>query len=129
METNHTPEPWGVSVALSGSENDRGFDIFGDYKHIARVSPMIKDSRGNASHEGKANADRIVACVNALAGLNPDGVRDVVEAFKSLLEYEGLVVEYMGALGNVDAEQKTRKQFTAALAALDKLESGANDRR
>ena len=30
--------------------------------------------------EQKANAARIVACVNALEGYNPDAVRDVVEA-------------------------------------------------
>ena len=33
---------------------------------------------------GKANAARIVACVNALAGLNPDAVADVVKALEDL---------------------------------------------
>lgn len=31
-----------------------------------------------------ASADRIVACVNALEGYNPDAVRDVVEAAKRI---------------------------------------------
>ena len=37
--------------------------------------------------EQYANAARIVACVNALEGYNPDAVRDVVEAAKRALNF------------------------------------------
>lgn len=60
--SNHTPEPWGIK------EN----------------TPTIRDSRGIAilrcesgaiiTENDKANASRIVACVNACAGLPDDAL-------------------------------------------------------
>ena len=111
METKHTPEPWRGGGCCVYDANGR---LVGDLSEACVY--------GHTPDQVEANTNHIVSCVNALAGLNPEAVRDAVEALKSLLQYEGVVVEYMGALGNVDAEQKTTKQFTTARDALAKLE-------
>lgn len=116
--SKHTPEPWVSSVALSGSENDRGFDIHADGKHIARVSPMIKNLRGDASTEAIANKDRILACVNACAGVNPEAVPDAVAALRDMLDgYERLLEQSV-----LDVNPGANRYSIAARAALAKLE-------
>lgn len=55
------------------------------------------------------DAQHIVACVNALAGLNPEGVADVVEALRALLSES-------------DSPEEFNEAHNAARAALDKLE-------
>jgi hypothetical protein len=64
-DTKHTAEPWIVCEKLSGSENHQGFTIRsrGGWA-IAVVNPLDQHGTG-----GKANADRIVACVNACRGM------------------------------------------------------------
>ena len=62
MTAQHTPEPW---VARQGSELWKG------QQHLASFW------LGRVMH---ANAARTVACVNALTGLNPEAVADVVAA-------------------------------------------------
>jgi hypothetical protein len=70
---SHTPGPWYVSAKLSGSENDKGFIVRAgmgaDRVWIADVSPLIKDERGEASEEGKANASLIAAAPAMFAAL------------------------------------------------------------
>lgn len=117
--SEHTPEPWESVKALSGSENDRGFNIYGGAQFIGRVSPMIKDKRGNASEEGIANADRIVACVNACAGINPEAVPDVLEALKGMCDaYKELCL-----MSGYNFHQSGGSRYTAARAALAKAEA------
>ena len=108
----HTPEPWNV------------YDSKPKQVRICRVGEERIDQGAIATFAASADAWRSILCVNALAGLNPEAVSDVVEAFKKLLQYEGLVVQYMGELGNMQAEQMTQDVFTAARAALAKLEEG-----
>ena len=69
----HTPEPWGVWLNPDGC--NRGM-ITDDAlaRHIVYVV-------GN-THEAKANGRRIVACVNACAGINPEAVPKLLEALK-----------------------------------------------
>lgn len=67
--SNHTPEPW-------CKLNDCGtVGIWGPQGDCVAVN-------NGCSCDNEANADRIVACVNACAGLNPEAVPDVVEALK-----------------------------------------------
>lgn len=69
----HTKEPWKLVSGVSTSEV-----ISGTGRLIADVvtdDPVI----------GGANGLRIVACVNALEGLNPEGVKDVVKALEVVL--------------------------------------------
>ena len=61
----HTPEPWGYVENLSGSENHKGFRLHGASNwYFAEVYPVDEDGT-----EGRANARRIVACVNACKGI------------------------------------------------------------
>lgn len=59
-ETRHTPEPWEIEVW--------GHELFGVYPNPAGPEGVIaRVTEGGA--ENKANAHRIVACVNACAGI------------------------------------------------------------
>ncbi|MES2706106.1 MAG: hypothetical protein V4726_05820 [Verrucomicrobiota bacterium] len=70
MSTNnqeHTPEPW--TQDLDYVESERGI--------VARASaPGLYPERWQAH----ANAARIVACVNACTGINPEAVPDMLAA-------------------------------------------------
>ena len=65
----HTPEPWQV-----GPVNEEGIytgmrpisDMAGHWDDFAQVHCTVD---GKIDNEGEANARRIVACVNALAGI------------------------------------------------------------
>ena len=67
--SGHTPGPWKQYPILSGSENDKGFHVTAARVWIAEVSPVIKNERGDASEEGKANAALIVAAPDLLAAV------------------------------------------------------------
>lgn len=70
----HTAEPWSARFAVVEKDN----------KSIARcVGESQAVSDGNAL--AYANAARIVACVNALAGMNPGAVAGVVAALGELV--------------------------------------------
>lgn len=72
----HTPEPWEI----------RGNRLFvpDTYKSIATVE-VQKIGYGVEDVEGKANASRIVACVNAMAGItDPQAFRDSVDKLTEL---------------------------------------------
>jgi len=62
MNTTHTPEPWRVYAWL----NDSTFAV--EYIQPSRVSAFICQMNGS-NDKSKANASRIVACVNACAGM------------------------------------------------------------
>lgn len=79
MTQKHTPEPWAIHEDASG-------DIFisgSDHTYIAEI--------GNPDEDGSAaDARRIVACVNAMAGIGDDNalffhgnsVRSVISSMK-----------------------------------------------
>jgi hypothetical protein len=77
----HTPTPWSTEAAYSP---EAGRDV---------PSPYILGPDGQnvaaamAWHdEYNANAARIVACVNALAGLNPSAIPALVEALRRIAD-------------------------------------------
>lgn len=70
----HTAEPW-----LTNTNSQGDWDISPDGED------MICDLKGCANSE--ANAVRIVACVNACAGLNPDAVPGLVSALRAALNH------------------------------------------
>lgn len=74
--TNHTAEPWSVSTRFHQGEA-REYFIWGPLHQIAEITAKL--DRG----EELSNAKRIVACVNALAGLNPEALPDAVKALES----------------------------------------------
>lgn len=46
---------------------------------------------------GEANAQRIVDCVNACEGINPEAIPDMVEALKDIVEQAGKTKFALGA--------------------------------
>ena len=84
MEANHTPEPWhvyqgrGANPRLHIGGSDSGNAIFS----TPELSRDPRDKEANLAR--LADCDRAVACVNALAGLNPDAVAGVVAALEEI---------------------------------------------
>jgi hypothetical protein len=71
----HTPEPWtagGCSI----------YDANGHF--VAELSEACL--LGHTADQVEANTNHIAACVNALAGKDPEGVADAVEAFRAIIE-------------------------------------------
>lgn len=87
-QIKHTPEPWkaffnGFYHEIKVSEIPKGLDI-----HIS--SPSICSIFNNAEYQNtdgkmKANAERIISCVNAMEGIEePAKLRETWEAVKHL---------------------------------------------
>lgn len=69
MDTTHTPEPWRV--------DHNGFTLVGNDV----VLGSLGGCPGTSSQEDDANAARIVACVNAMAGIkDPEGASAALHA-------------------------------------------------
>lgn len=83
----HTKEPWRVS--------EEGTVEAGPHSMPIRLASGYIEGAwygDDATDESRANARRIVACVNALEGYNPDAIADVVaalEACEALLYEDG----------------------------------------
>ncbi len=71
-ETTHTREPWinnGGQIETDGEGRDENERVIG------AVGTVNEQSRLDT-----ANANRIVACVNACAGLNPEAFAELVKS-------------------------------------------------
>ena len=93
----HTPEPWNV------------YDSKPKQVRICRVGEERIDQGALATFAASADAWRSILCVNALAGKNPEGVADLVEAARAMVR------EYRRGEDVISAVR-------ALSAALDKLE-------
>lgn len=97
--SKHTPEPWCKlndcgTVKICGPQGDC-------------VAVNI-----GCSCDNEANADRIVSCINACAGINPEAVPDVVAALREAVNWaDGFTVSGV-----------TPVYLKSARAALAKLE-------
>lgn len=85
-ETRHTPEPWinpypGSEVYLRDIVNVTGH--YEDGRPMYWTVATVNQRRD----ESEANANRIVACVNALQGLTNDEVARLPELWAALREY------------------------------------------
>jgi hypothetical protein len=69
------------------------------------------DNTVGASFDKPADRDKAVACVNAMQGLNPEGVKDVVEALEGCIEH----MEHSTPQG--------RQAWESATAALAKIKT------
>ena len=82
-QPKHTPEPWHVkhdtNVMTYRTINGTPIECSAFNQNDSR-DPTCE-------RQNQANASRAVACVNALAGLNPEAVKDVVEACKTFLAW------------------------------------------
>ena len=78
----HTKEPWAAGFYAA-------YDVVTDgRKWIASFLGTHEDENGvplldfPTDNEARANRERAIACVNALAGLNPEAVREAMESFR-----------------------------------------------
>ena len=119
----HTSEPFVVvppEIAQTWGYNKEGLNGYygvqqdNDGFCVAIFCPDIHHTEGSA----KGNVDRFVSCVNALAGLNPDGVAELVEAANALIDN---IYEECGDLSNV------REEYKALETALANVKGNPND--
>ena len=89
--SKHTPEPWAVETELNHHivSSDGKYIVFFGWEQFPE--------------NYEANRARIIACVNALAGLNPEAVPNVVEALREAINWAegyaqgGVIPEYLKA--------------------------------
>lgn len=85
--TAHTPEPWRL-------DTDGGSGQYHNIRHNMICSgPYLLGSRRDTG-TAKADAARIVACVNACAGINPEAVPDLLAAVEDALIQFGANADY-----------------------------------
>jgi len=103
MSAEHTPEPW------------LRFDA---------ACQQIKGDRCVRLHA--ADYERARACVNALAGMDPAAVGDVVECMRYFLSPEAVIRSFgFGTTRQMlDQARICREHVTRARAALDALKGG-----
>lgn len=70
--TKHTPGPW------------KKYDGRNCIEIGSRSSHVVTFHDGPGGGNDHANAARIVACVNACEGINPEAVREMLEALKEI---------------------------------------------
>lgn len=118
----HTPEPWaaqkcGVYWYPQGGTVDDGYRPVASCHDEAWSREQGRDTYA----EDCDNAARIVACVNALAGIrNPAAVRDVRDAANAVLDgFDRMKLD--GESGDLTAtiDFRTVRRLDRALAALD----------
>lgn len=81
-EPNHTPEPWKLRIPA------KDFEIYleaGLEEGAVALGVILSKVTDRATQQ--ANADRIVACVNACAGMNPTAITHAMRACKLLLAW------------------------------------------
>jgi len=90
MNSKHVEEPWmildqraGESLTICG-KLENGYDWKG--RRILGRPPVAFLSQCVTEVE-RANASRIVSCVNACAGINPEAVPELLTACKEMLAY------------------------------------------
>jgi len=105
MDAKHTPEPWHVATNPGGPDDQPAFPSVRDNSGLKHGQDIVCMPLGD-SDTVKANAERIVACVNGCEGLNPAAYREVLAALEDLLSSYGYA--YSG------------KDYQAALAAFAK---------
>lgn len=102
MNTTHTPEPWHVAEGRN---------------HLLRIAAgtaaVVNDCGDSEVPQHAANADRIVACVNACAGVNPDAVPDMLAA----LHRADAALSLLMATGNGDRHDRAALDVIRAAIA------------
>ena len=79
-KSNHTPEPWSLGFTDS---TGTVYEIEAGDQYVCGM-PVPCDEAGPAELHN-ANASRIVSCVNACEGINPEAVPEMLEALRSLI--------------------------------------------
>jgi len=104
-ETSHTPEPWEIEE-LQGLH---------EYSIVKPGKWIVATTEGRESRD-KANAARIVACVNACAGIaDPSAIPGLLRAAK-------VAKEDLGKYCCIGFGDALHFSFTQLLAAIAKVE-------
>lgn len=76
MMSKHTPEPWTIECENSGGGTNISGDMIPCIAHTHEVARVNSGAahRALTSEEALANARRIVACVNACAGISTEAL-------------------------------------------------------
>lgn len=83
---SHTPAPWETSAVVTADRTD--WDVC-----EANGGDMLADLQGCPNAE--ANAHRIVSCVNACEGINPEGIPALLQSARcALADLEGIMPEF-----------------------------------
>jgi len=88
--SKHTPEPWYISCTDWLGEDPKhklfieGNHSTDDEENEFAVAVAVVEGNRTSTETTHANANRIVACVNACAGINPAAVPKLVEALKAV---------------------------------------------
>lgn len=106
MATNHTPEPWVMTQSAYSSKlfgSHTGFNIDSQTRRdICNIT--LNNAPGIPEDERRANARRIVACVNACAGIRIEDLEAVPLEFGLMGSLERLQLqntELLEALKNL----------------------------
>ena len=84
---SHAPEPWRV-----GKGSFMGLAVLdADSDGVCACSTGLQPLYAGDEEAKRANARRIVACVNACAGLNPEAVPDLLAACEAVRLGSGVV--------------------------------------
>jgi len=87
--TQHTAEPWYVAdkdTQPHGYELDLE-GLWGTFVYSEHVGLSPALAHGESRVAATANANHIVACVNACEGINPEAVSDLLAACKAAYKY------------------------------------------
>jgi hypothetical protein len=110
--SEHTPGPLEY---LGKDRNDQPQLIGRDGQLVAVCAHECLTSR---EPEAEANAHHIIACWNACEGLNPEGVRELLEAAKGGLEFAEDQEDVTGS-GYPNAAMQLASQLRAAIAKVE----------
>ena len=115
--TKHTPEPWKFDKGLGCKAikgNKGGAHKQAQYTEIAWTVGLANEDKD------RANAARLVACVNACAGINPDAVKDLVAALEDGIKVANKFDRAHDIITHVDAKSAINNWRNSARAALAK---------
>jgi hypothetical protein len=118
MTARHTPGPWQQRDDMTSegwvtiiANVDGEYDADGRVHHTYDVICVCEDEYGERLPNVSANTRRIVECVNACEGINPQAVPDLLVALERLCR--------------THRAQLYPKEFAEARAALAKATGGA----
>jgi len=104
MKTKHTTGKWIHNECESGPDGCIFHDIRAQRKGF---SITVATARGTNQ---EANAERIVACVNACEGINPEAVPEMLKALQNIENDSGTIPPAIWAMRNAAIAKATGQE-------------------
>ncbi len=120
----HTPEPWHVSAPRAGTAH--GWEVrtySGEKLAGVKLTNLVcqMSHHPRKQEEAHANAARIVACVNACEGINPEAVPKMLEALRECITDAGAHSINKGTISDLGRRLAAINEIArAAIAAATK---------